>query len=159
MTDFRDALRKAIERGQDKLEQAREAERTERQSEIKRDNLVNEVAREIEIFIESCLKDFLEEFVEFRFRTFTDNGKNIQVHWTEPGQGRETFVHQLTFRVRRYHEYADVEVQVKMIVKDSEKASRRREEDVFDGDPAQLKVFVKEQIVHFAQIYISERGW
>ncbi|MBI1371998.1 MAG: hypothetical protein GC159_04460 [Phycisphaera sp.] len=157
--NFLQRLRQAKQDAADKAQAERRAELSSAQREQQRDELVDDVALQLEVHIEQCLKEFNEEFVEFKYEAFTENGRNFRVHWNEPGRGSEHFFHQLSFRVRRYHEYADVEVESKMIIRNSERRRRTREEDVFDGEPDQLLRFVEQQICEYARLYTEARGW
>ena len=56
-------------------------------------------------------------------------------------------------------EGADVEVEVKMIIANAEKHRRLGEEDVFEGNPDNLKDFIDQQIYRFTQLYVEGRGW
>ena len=120
-------------------------------------------ADEVEAHIGLCLAEFQSEFVELRCDAFTREGRHLRASWKDPVVGPDgkahEYYHELSFRVRRYHDYADVEVEVKMIVSDSERRRRTREEDVHEGDPSQLFGFVERQILDYTKLYAEQRSW
>ena len=160
MSDFADKLRSARRDAVERVQSERaEREAAERQ---KRDRAadVDRAADMVEAHIEQRLKDYQEQFVEFRYGSFHDDGRFIRVYWNEPKTDREDEqFHQMQFRVRRYYEYDDVAVEVKMIVRNAELGLRHREEDVYEGDPRQLLEFVDQQVVRYAKAYTEQRGW
>ncbi|MAE66578.1 MAG: hypothetical protein CMJ18_20095 [Phycisphaeraceae bacterium] len=87
-----------------------------------------------------------------------DRGRHLRVYWDDPTGGRAR-LYQLALRVRRYHEYADVEVDVKMIVANAEKPRYLREEDVLEGNVDLLEDFIDQQICRFARLYSAERAF
>lgn len=159
MGDFLDRLRKIRQKADETKErldrEKAEEERRARQTRIQ----VDRAADEVEAHIEHSLKEFQSEFVEFRFDSSTRDGRNLRLYWDEPllrPDGREDrTLHQLSFQVRRHHEYADVEVVVKAIVRNRERRRRSREEDVWEGDPARLLPFVEREILEFTKLYMS----
>ncbi len=120
---------------------------------------VRQVADEIHAHIERRLEEFRSEFVEFRLDAFTREGRNFRAFWDEPVTSKkgkpESLLHQLSFRVRPYPEYADIEVTAKAIVRNRECRRRSRKDDVREGGPARLLGFVDEEILEFARLYSS----
>lgn len=163
MTDFRDRLRqtRSDSESQRQRQADEQAEQQRRQRDQKRD--VDIAADELEAHIRFCLKQFLGEFVEFRYDEFVRDGKGFRVYFddpvTGPGGKAPNRFHQISFHVRRYHDYADVEVECKMIVANAEQRRHTREEDVYEGDPAQLRTFVEQRILDFTKLYTERRGW
>lgn len=157
MGDFRDRLRRIRQ-----ASAAEEDRRAEERAEEKRraretSGRVDSAADEVEAHIESCLKEFQAEFVEFRYDAHTREGRNLRVYWDEPltgpdGKPRNSF-HELSFKVRRYYEYADVEVVAKAIVRNRKRRRCAHEEDVWEGDPRRLFPFVEREIVEFTKLY------
>ena len=133
------------------------SEKTRRARETR--HSVDRAAGEVEDHIERCLKEFQSEFVEFRFDAHTREGRNIRVYWDEPltrPDGKEEKVfHQLSFKVRRYYDYADVEVVAKAIVRNQDRRRCAHEEDVWEGDPGRLFPFVEREILEFTKLYTS----
>ena len=159
MGDFRDRLRRIRhEAGAEEERRAAEkAEETRRARETT--ERVNRAADDVEAHIERCLKEFLGEFVEFRYNAHTREGRNLRVDWDEPLVGSDgkpnKILHQLSFKVRRYYEYADVEVVAKAIVRNRKRRRCAHEEDVWDGDPQRLFPFVEREILQFTKLYSS----
>lgn len=153
---LRSARRDAVQRVQRERAEREEAERKHRDRAAN----VDRAADMIEAHIEARLKDFQEQFVEFRYGSYHEDGRFLRVYWNEPKTDRqpEQF-HQMQFRVRRHYDYADVAVEVKMIVRNNELGLRHREEDVYEGDPRLLLDFVDQQIVRYAKAYTQQRGW
>ena len=159
MGDFRERLRQIRQKGsledkrlaQERSEEARRARET-------RDK-VDCGADEVETHIEHCLKEFQSEFVEFRFDSHTRDGRNFRIYWDEPvvqrGGTQDKVYHQLGFQVRRYYEYADVEVVATAIVRNQDRRRCAHEEDVWEGDPKRLFPFVEREILEFTKLYTS----
>lgn len=159
MEDFRDRLRRIRQksneeearRAQERAEGARRARETT--------NRVDRAAEEVEAHIELRLKEFQSEFLEFRFDSHTREGRNIRVYWDEPiarpDGSQDRLFHQLSFQVRRYYEYADLEVVAKAIVRNREPRRCAHEEDVWEGDPTRLFPFVEREILEFTKLYTS----
>ena len=161
MARFLDSLRQLREHAKAETATRQQEQDAERRRQTERDRLVNEAAEGLETHLEQRLREFCEEFVEFRFEAFPEDGRILRVTFNEPPSGgsREQRLHQLSFRVRRYHKYADVELDAKLIVANAEHARRRREEDVFEGDPSHLHAFADELVLKFCKIYLDNRGW
>ena len=157
MSDFQERLRKIRQeahRTEEREAQERsDAARRERETRTR----VDRAADEVEAHITTCLKEFQGEFLEFRFDSHTREGKNIRVYWDEPVTGpggkQDKVFHQLSFKVRRYYEYADVEVVAKAIVRNRDRRRCAHEEDVWDGDPKRLFPFVEREILEFTRLY------
>ena len=160
MSGFQDKLKRV--RAEAEAHRDRDARREENQRRAAADRAaeVDRVADELEAHASELLKQFTREFVEFQFDAFSQEGRRLRVYWFDPGsdaRGRpRRFLNQLSFRIRRYHEYADVEVCCKMVVRDAERRRRVLEVDVFDQDPEQLKGFVEQQIIDFAALYSQD---
>ncbi len=159
MGDFRDRLRR-IRQEAGAEEERRAAEKAEETRRARETNeRVDRAADEVETHIERYLREFQSEFVEFRYNAHTREGRNLRVHWDEPlvgpdGKPNKIF-HQLSFKVRRYYEYADVEVVAKAIVRNRQRRRCAHEEDVWDGDPQRLFPFVEREILQFTKLYSS----
>ena len=159
MGDFRERLRQIRQeagaeeerRAAEKAEEARHARETSER--------VDRTADEVEAHIERCLKEFQGEFIEFKYNADTREGRNLRVHWDEPLVGPDgkpnKLLHQLSFKVRRYYEYADVEVVAKAIVRNRKRRRCSHEEDVWEGDPKRLLPFVEREILQFTRLYTS----
>ena len=158
MEDFGQNLRKIRQKANDQRRQREAEEQSQAQRDREQARRVDEAAVGIEAHVEQRLREFMEQFVEFRFDAHLDKGRHLRVVWDDPAEGRSR-LHQLSFSVRRYHEYADVEVEVKMIIANAEKHRRLGEEDVFEGNPDNLKDFIDQQIYRFTQLYVEGRGW
>ena len=160
MGDFQHRLRQAREAGGRERERREQADGQSRRKSIDISAEVNRVADEVEAHIADCLKQFTREFVEFQFDAFSHEGRRLRIFFNDPGvdpSGRpRKHLNQLAFRVRRFHEYADVEVRCKMIVRDAERRRRVLEVDVEEQDPDALQGFVERQIVDFAALYSRE---
>ena len=162
MSRFLDNLRRIRQEADGDRAARQQEEAAERQRELDRHRLVDEAAEALEAHVEQRLKELHEEFMEFRFEAYTDEGRQMRMTFNEPpsaGGPREERLHQLAFRVRRHHKYADVELEAKLIVANSERARRLREEDVFEGDPPKLHAFVDELVLKFSKTYLENRGW
>ena len=161
MRDFINKLRETRQQaGEERRQLAEEAQQT-RQQEQDRQRVVDEAAKRIERYVSDRLHDFQAEFVEFLYDASSDRGRQLRVHWNEPPSGnvKRAVFHQLAFIVRRHHDYADVEVDVKAVIGNSELPFRRREEDVFEGDFEKLEQFIDEQIIGYTQKYVQQRNW
>ena len=159
MGDFRERLRRIRQKAgvEDKQRAQERSEEAHRARETT--DRVTRAADEVEAEIERVLKEFQAEFVEFRFESRTREGSNFRVYWDEPvvrpdGKQDKTF-HQLSFQVRRYREYADVEVVAKAIVRNRDRRRCAHEEDVWEGDPQRLLPFVEREILEFTKLYLS----
>ncbi|MBN1421627.1 MAG: hypothetical protein JXP34_22835, partial [Planctomycetes bacterium] len=64
----------------------------------------------------------------------------------------------LSFQVRRYPDYADVEVVAKAIVRNRDRRRCSHQEDVVDGDPRRLCHFVDGEILEFTRFYLKPEG-
>ena len=161
MEDFRDKLKKISDQASQEHQRKVDEKRAEEDRAIDQANRVDNAAKMLEAHIELRLHEFNQQFIEFRYKTWVDNGRRFRLYWDEPGSrtNPKQKLHQLQLRVRRYREYADVEVEVKMIIANAEKQRRAREEDVYEGDPEKLKQFIDEQIFAFTQLYVKGRGW
>jgi hypothetical protein len=159
--EFKDRLRQAREAGGQQREEAEAAAGQARRRSVDLAAEVDRVGEKLELHITDLLKQFNNEFVEFKFDAFSHEGRRLRIFWSDPGtlpDGRpRKYLNQLAFRVRRFHEYADVEVRCKMIVRDAERRRRVLQVDVEDQDPQRLHVFVEQQIVDFAALY--SRDW
>ncbi len=159
MSDFRERLRRVRQTAENE-EQRRAEEQSEKTRRAQETiDCVDRAADEVEAHIGRSLKEFQAEFVEFRFDSHTREGRNIRVYWDEPlggsrGKEAKTF-HQLSFKVRRYYEYADVEVVAKAIVRNRDRRRCSHEEDVWEGDPKRLFPFVEREILAFTELYSS----
>ncbi|MCZ6795948.1 MAG: hypothetical protein O7J95_20260 [Planctomycetota bacterium] len=159
MSDFLDRLRRLRRKGSED-EERRAQERSEAARHTREvAERVDSAADEVETHIERCLKEFHSEFVEFRYEAHTREGTNFRVYWDEPlvrpdGSPDKVF-HQLSFRVRRYYEYADVEVVAKAIVRNRDRRRCAHEEDVSEGDPKRLLSFVEREILEFTKLYTA----
>jgi hypothetical protein len=159
--EFKDRLRQARETGGRQREEAEAAAGQARRRSVDLEAEVDRVGEELEVRIADRLNQFIQEFVEFKFDAFSHEGRRLRIFWNDPGttpDGRpRKYLNQLAFRVRRFHEYADVEVRCKMIVRDAERRRRVLQVDVEEQDPKRLHAFVEQQIVDFAALYSG--GW
>ena len=159
MGNFRERLKKV--RNQADKDQERRKQESLDAARRKRETSqhVGAAADEVEAHIELCLKEFQNEFMEFRYDSHVREGRNLRVYWDEPhtleGGKQDNLFHQLSFQVRRYDEYADVEVIAKSIVRNRDRRRCRHEEDVWEGDPKRLRPFVEREILEFTKIYTA----
>lgn len=159
MGDFLERLRKARQAAEQQRER-REQDAAEEAARLRKTaELVDRAADEIEEAIELRLKQFQGEFVEFRYDAFTRDGRHLRLYWDEPivkpdGKPDKLF-HQLLFQVQRHHDYADVEVIAKAIVRNSDRRLRARQEDVYEGDPGKLLPFVEQELLAFTRLYTN----
>ena len=153
MADFRDRLRKTRDRASSEAERKKQAEAEAKKQRRDTRTLVDQTADAIEAHIESRLVEFQSEYLEFRRDSRTHDGRHLRVFWDEPLAGKKKTYHELSFHVRRYHDYADVEVVAKCIVRNRDRRRRSLEEDVHEGDPKRFEPFVESEILAFAQIY------
>jgi hypothetical protein len=159
MGDFRDRLKKARNQADKDQELRREQNSDDTRRKRETSQRVGAAADDVESHIELCLKDFQNEFMEFRYESHVRDGRNLRVYWDEPhtvaGGKQDNLFHQLSFQVRSYDEYADVEVIAKSIVRNRDRRRCRHEEDVWEGDPKRLLPFVEREILEFTKLYTA----
>jgi len=162
MGSFRDRLRRVRSEASESAQERAKAKDQEKQRVRETYLRVEEAADAVEAYLESCLRDFQMEFVEFKYESRSQSGRLFRVYWDEPvtraGGASDKIFHQLEFRVRRYHEYADVEVLSKAIVRNRDRRNCAHEEDVWEGDPEKLNRFIEREIVAFSKLYTDPDG-